>query len=107
MNSTLITILLIVNSIVCVFVTKRLSSGKIVGRLRIDRSDPEDGPYMFAEIFKGVGDISKMKYVTFEVCNEDYIPQQLSRQTSRQSPLMADPEIRGRFGHRNNRRSQK
>lgn len=63
MNPTLITILLIVNAIVCVFVTKRLSSKKIVGRLRIDRSDPEDGPYMFAEIFKGVGDISKMKYV--------------------------------------------
>lgn len=75
MNPTLITILLIVNSIVCIFVTKRFSSKKIVGRLRIDRSDPEDGPYMFAEIFKGVGDISKMKYVTFEVCNENYISQ--------------------------------
>ena len=75
MNPTLITILLIVNAIVCVFVTTRLSSKKIVGRLRIDRSDPEDGPYMFAEIFNGVGDISKMKYVTFEGCKENYISQ--------------------------------
>ena len=32
------------------------------------------GAYL-AEIFKGVGDISKMKYVTFEVCNENYISQ--------------------------------
>lgn len=75
MNSTLVTVLLIVNSILCVFVTRQLYCGKIVGRLRIDRSDPEDGPYMFAEIFKGVGDISKMKYVSFKVCNEDYISQ--------------------------------
>lgn len=75
MNLILIIILLIVNSIICVLTTKRLSRGKFVGRLRIDRSDPEDGPYMFAEIFKGVGDISKMRYVTFEVCNENYISQ--------------------------------
>ncbi len=75
MNTTLVTILLVANSIICALVTRQLCCRKIVGRLRIDRSDPEDGPYMFAEIFKGVGDISKMKYVTFKVCNEDYISQ--------------------------------
>lgn len=46
-----------------------------IGRLRIDRSDPDDQPYMFLELYKNVGDISKQKNVTLEVSNENYISQ--------------------------------
>lgn len=45
-----------------------------VGTLRIDRSDPDDQPYMFLELDKGVGDISKKKHVILKVRNQDFIP---------------------------------
>ena len=44
-----------------------------VGTLRIDRSDPDDGPYMFLELDKGVGDISKKKHVMLKISNESFI----------------------------------
>lgn len=45
-----------------------------VGSLRIDRSDPTDVPYMFLELSKGVGDISKKKHVVLKVNLDSYIP---------------------------------
>lgn len=47
-----------------------------IGTLRIDRSDPNEAPYMFLEVTKGVGDISSRKYVMLEVSNENYISQE-------------------------------
>lgn len=49
--------------------------GLKIGTLRIDRSDPDEEPYMFLEINKGVGDISNRKYVLMEVSNENFISQ--------------------------------
>lgn len=46
-----------------------------IGTLRIDRSDPNDNPYMFLEISKNVGDFTDRKYVLLEVRNENYISQ--------------------------------
>ena len=46
-----------------------------VGTLRVDRSDPDDGPYMFLELSKGVGDISNKKYVVLKVDTKNYISQ--------------------------------
>lgn len=46
-----------------------------VGTLRIDRSDPNEPPYMFLELDKGVGDISRKKNVILKVKNENYISQ--------------------------------
>ena len=46
----------------------------LVGTLRIDNSDPTDAPYMFLEIRKGVGDISRKKTVVLKVKREDFIP---------------------------------
>lgn len=46
-----------------------------VGTLRIDRSDPNEPPYMFLELDKGVGDISRKKNVILKVSNENYISQ--------------------------------
>lgn len=45
-----------------------------VGNLRIDNSDPEDGPYMFLELEKGISDISSKKHVVLKVRREDFIP---------------------------------
>lgn len=44
-----------------------------VGNLRIDNSDPVDGPYMFLELEKGIGDISSKKHVILKVRRENYI----------------------------------
>lgn len=46
-----------------------------IGDLRIDNSDPEDGPYMFLELSKRIGDISSKKYVVLKVKLENFIPQ--------------------------------
>lgn len=46
-----------------------------VGSLRIDRSDPDDGPYMFLELYKNVGDISRKRVVLLRVSNKNYISQ--------------------------------
>lgn len=46
-----------------------------IGALRIDRSDPTEEPYMFLEVSKDVGDISKRKMVLLEVKNENFISQ--------------------------------
>lgn len=45
-----------------------------VGNLRIDNSDPVDGPYMFLELEKGIGDISSKKHVVLKVRRENFIP---------------------------------
>lgn len=45
-----------------------------VGNLRIDNSDPEDGPYMFLELEKGLGNISSKKHVILKVKLENFIP---------------------------------
>lgn len=44
-----------------------------VGTLRIDNSDPEDGPYMFLELEKGIGDISSKKHVILKVKQKNFI----------------------------------
>ena len=44
-----------------------------VGTLRIDRSDPTEPPYIFLELDKGVGDISRKKNVIVKVSNKNYI----------------------------------
>lgn len=58
--------------IVC---TTVLTRSKSVGYLRIDTSDPDDGPYLFLELSKDIGEIYRKKYVTFKVKLENFIPQ--------------------------------
>ncbi len=55
----------------CVF-SSIIRRAKSVGKLRIDTSDP-DGPFMFLELSKGVGDISARKQVLLEVDLKSYI----------------------------------
>ena len=48
---------------------------KPVGDLRIDCSDPDDGPYMFLELEQGVDVIGRRKRVTLNVNTKNYISQ--------------------------------
>lgn len=58
--------------IVCTTVATRTKS---VGSIRIDTSDPDDGPYLFLELSKDIGEIYRKKYVMFKVSLKNFIPQ--------------------------------
>ena len=45
------------------------------GKLRIDRSDPSENPYLLLEATISVSDISHKKCVIFQVSNENFISQ--------------------------------
>lgn len=51
---------------------KLISPTKPIGTLRIDTSDP-DGPFLFLELDKPVGDFYKESQVTLKVSTENYI----------------------------------
>ena len=57
--------------IVCTTVATRTKS---VGFLRVDMSDPDDGPYLFLELSKDIGEIYRKKYVMFKVSLKNFIP---------------------------------
>lgn len=57
--------------IVCTTVATRTKS---VGYLRVDTSDPDDGPYLFLELSKDIGEIYRKKYVIFKVSLKNFIP---------------------------------
>ena len=46
---------------------------RFVGRIRIDRSDPDEPPYLFLELRKEVMFIANSKYVLLEVRNENFV----------------------------------
>lgn len=55
-------------------ILSRFIPKKIVGTLRVDRSDPDSGPYLFLELTHGgMETIKKKKYVLFEVNLKSYI----------------------------------
>ncbi len=61
--------------IVCTTIASDIATRtKPVGSLRIDRSDPDDGPYLFLELSKDVEEIYRKKYVTFKVSLKNFIP---------------------------------
>ena len=44
-----------------------------VGTLRVDRSDPDDGHYLFLEL-QNMSDVVNRRYVTFRVRIDDFLP---------------------------------
>lgn len=56
-------------------IAKMYKQEKPAGTLRIDRSDPEDGPYLFLELATDPRVLMAKKIVTFDVSTESYIPQ--------------------------------
>lgn len=45
-----------------------------IGTLRVDRSDPNEPPYLFVELSEDVGSLMKKKYVLFKINIKNYIP---------------------------------
>lgn len=52
--------------------TKIILHIKTSGALRIDNSDPQDGPYLFLELEKGIYDIRRQNYILLEVKLKNY-----------------------------------
>lgn len=46
---------------------------RVIGHLRVDQSDPDDGPYLFLELFEKVPNLCAKKYVTLKVKVENFI----------------------------------
>lgn len=59
-----------------IFCMMQIQRIRMIGFLRIDRSIPEEPPYLFLEALQNVEDISKRKYVVFKVKNENFIAQE-------------------------------
>ncbi|GHV47364.1 hypothetical protein FACS189499_04740 [Clostridia bacterium] len=56
----------------CILMTV-IGRTKVVGTLRMDRSDPDDDPYLFLELSKRVDIIYRKKYVTMKVNTENLL----------------------------------
>ena len=67
-------IVLLIGVIIGLVVGRVISTGKTMGRLRIDHSEPDEPARLFLEL-KGVTPdmIAKYKFVMFEVINESYL----------------------------------
>lgn len=63
----------IIGIIVGVLFGRRVFQKDVVGSLRVDQSDPDSGPYLFLEIYKGnVEKIMKRKYIKLKVDIKNY-----------------------------------
>lgn len=51
----------------------KLRGKQISGWLVVDRSDPDDGPYLFLETKIDPAVIEQQEFVTFEVVSKNYI----------------------------------
>lgn len=48
---------------------------KTFGAIRVDRSDPDDGPYLFLEIKQHPDALMNERFVMLEVRNENFVSQ--------------------------------
>lgn len=65
---------ILIGGLVVAFIFRIANYLKVVGKLRIDRSDPEDGPYLFLELSKSIDLFESKKHIILEVKSEDFIP---------------------------------
>ena len=74
MGNFIYLIVLLIGVIIGLIVDRVISTGKTIGRLRIDHSEPDEPTRLFLEL-KGVTPdmIAKYKFVMFEVINESYL----------------------------------
>lgn len=74
MENIIYLIVLLIGVIIGLIVGRAISTGKTMGRLRIDHSEPDEPTRLFLEL-KGVTPdmIAKYKFVMFEVINESYL----------------------------------
>ena len=50
------------------------NTSKRIGYLRVDYSDPIDGPYLFLELSENINNISKKREAIVEIKNKSFIP---------------------------------
>ena len=74
MENFIYLIILLAGVIIGLVVGRAILTGKTIGRLRIDHSEPDEPARLFLEL-KGVTPdmIAKYKFVMFEVINESYL----------------------------------
>ena len=74
MENFIYLIVLLIGLIIGLVVGRVISTGKTMGRLRIDHSEPDEPTRLFLEL-KGVTPdmIAKYRCVMFEVINESYL----------------------------------
>lgn len=74
MENFIYLIVLLIGVIIGLIIGRVISTGKTMGRLRIDHSEPDEPTKLFLEL-KGVTPdmIAKYKFVMFEVINESYL----------------------------------
>lgn len=64
-----------ISFVVGAIVTRVVLSRRASGDLRVDTSDPDDGPYLFLELKEDVRNIMRKEYVILGVKVENYISQ--------------------------------
>lgn len=67
-------IIFLIGMLVGCVVTLFIFCMRSVGSLRIDTSDPDDGPYLFLEMSKDINKVCKKKYITLKVNLKNFIP---------------------------------
>lgn len=58
-----------------VYVRVTIRNERLIGTLRVDESDPTDGPYLFLELSKNPEMVKQKKYVTLKVNVSNYLSQ--------------------------------
>lgn len=57
-------------------ITRYLYQTKVIGSLRVDRSIPDEKPYLFLEIGRGnIDQLAKEEFIVLKVKNENYLTQ--------------------------------
>ena len=69
MDAFLLGIGIVIGGIITLVIFKKSR----IGDLRVDSSDPNDGPYLFLELYRGPQDIVNKKYVVLKVNTQSYI----------------------------------
>ena len=72
MTTAIIVIECIISAIIG-FVIGIKSHNKEIGTLRVDQSDPYDGPYLFLELSENPKKLLDKKRITLKVNVEDYV----------------------------------
>ena len=70
-----IVIALFIGVIVGMIIYSVVAKQKSIGCLVIDRSDPDDEPYLFLELEKSIYQFQDKKYITMKLTNKNYISQ--------------------------------
>ena len=72
-------VMIVIGIIIGVFSTavyvQFINSNKLVGTLRIDNSDQDDGPYLFVELSVDPAIMTRKKQILLNVSTENYISQ--------------------------------